>query len=131
MLDTAVTGGVPKSARGSVKAGAREALPLASPLRRDLTHDLGEDFAPRRSSVGQVGARIQEDEDFVPGRGFGGLRFLVRGIPKSVVGRVLAGGVVLAVLGAVIAGMWELRSMLLSNSRLVPGVEFGDSDYGQ
>ena len=107
MLDTAVTTRVPQKARKSA----------ATP---SLRRDLGEDFAPRRTSIAPVTGMVNEDEDFVPSRRFGGLRFrLDGGIPRSVIGRVLYGTAFLAVLAVVLGGAWEARAMLLANPRLV------------
>ncbi len=114
MLDAAVTGQVPRRARTPVRPAAT--APVGPSARRDL----GEDFAPRRSSLGPVGEMVQDEEDYVPARRFGGLRFRLRaGIPRSIVGRVLAGCAVLAALGGTILAMWELRGMVLHNPRLV------------
>jgi cell division protein FtsQ len=68
-----------------------------------------------------VGARIQEDEDFKPRRhSFGGLRFRLNGgIPRSVLGRVLAGCALLVAIAGTGFGMWELRQQLMVNPRLV------------
>ena len=61
-----------------------------------------------------------EDDDFVPRPGLGGLRLRLRGgIPRSIIGRCLAGAAILLALGASIAGMWGLRALLLRNPRLV------------
>ena len=108
MLDTALNKRAPKAAKDPARS--------APALRRDL----GEDFAPRRRSSGPVGARIQEDEDFQPRRTFEGLRFRLRGgVPRSLVGRVLAGGLVLAAIAAAGFGLWDLRQGLLANPHLV------------
>lgn len=115
MLDTSVTTRVPKSARNPARDQSRP--PGTPSLRRDL----GEDFAPRRRSVAPVSNILHaEDEDYVPRPGLGGLRLRFRGgIPRSVIGRCLAGTAMLIALGATVAGMWGLRSLLLHNPRLV------------
>jgi cell division protein FtsQ len=111
VLDTAVTKRVPKAAKEAAR------LPGAPSLRRDL----GEDFAPRRRSVASTAGMVREDEDYSPRRRAGGLRLRVSGlaIPRSWIGRVAAGTVVVAALGATLAGMWEARRLLLTNPRLV------------
>ncbi len=116
MLDTAVTTRVPKAPRNPARETNR--LTGSPSLRRDI----GEDFAPRRRSIAPASNVLlaDDEEDFVPRRSLGGWRLRFRaGIPRSVVGRVLAGCALFVVLGATIAGMWGLRSMLLSNPRLV------------
>ena len=124
MLDTTVTTRVPQDARKSPRNPARDQTrPLGTP---SLRRDLGEDFAPRRRSVAPISNTMHPDEDdYTPpvGRtGFGGLRLRLRGgIPRSIIGRCLAGFAILAALGASLAGMWELRSLLLANPRLVIG----------
>jgi cell division protein FtsQ len=114
LLDTAVNSRVPSNAKKDGRTQAREAgrIPGSAGLRRDLM----EDFAPRRTSVSRTSQLGDSEDD--PQRG--GLRLRLRGgIPRSVVGRVLAAVALLAALGATIAGMWELRSLLLKNPRLV------------
>ena len=60
------------------------------------------------------------DDEYVPPKRFGGIRFRLRaGVPRSTVGRLIAGGVVLAGLLSFTAGLWEARTMLLHNPRLV------------
>jgi len=124
LLDTTVTTRVPQDARKSPRNPARDQTrPLGTP---SLRRDLGEDFAPRRRSVAPISNTMHPDEDdYTPpvGRtGFGGLRLRLRGgIPRSIIGRCLAGFAILAALGASLAGMWELRSLLLANPRLVIG----------
>ncbi len=110
MLDTALNKRVPKAAKDAARSAPSPSL------RRDL----GEDFAPRRRSSGPVGARIQEDEDFQPRRNLGGLRFRLHGgIPRSIVGRVLAGGLLLVAIAGAGVGLWEMRQQLMANPRLV------------
>jgi len=63
---------------------------------------------------------VQDDEELAPRPGGGRLRLRFgAGIPRTVVGRIVAGCAVLAALGGAVAGMWEIRAMLLSNPRLV------------
>ena len=113
MLETALKDQVPKGARGAGR------IPGAVPSRPALRRDLGEDLAPRRRSV-SAASRLTEDEDFVPRRRAGGLRLrLGGGIPRSMVGRFLAGAALLTTLAATLAGMWEARAELLKNPRLV------------
>ena len=122
MLDTAVTNRVPpdagrparKSAKGS--GGDMNRLPGSATLRRDI----GEDFAPRRRGVVSAAQVLHDDGDYGDGPASRGLRLRFRGgIPRSIVGRSLAGVAVLAGLGAAIASMWGVRSLLLTNPRLV------------
>ena len=116
MLDTAVTTRVPKAPRNPARETNRL---LGSPM---LRRDIGEDFAPRRRSIAPASNVLHADdeEEYRPSRSLGGLRLrLGAGIPRSVVGRVLAGCVLLGTLGITIAGAWGLRSLLLSNPRLV------------
>lgn len=116
MLDTAVTTRVPKAPRNSARETNRMA---GSPT---LRRDIGEDFAPRRRSIAPANLlHSDEDDNYTPRRsGFGGLRLRLRGgVPRSIVGRVLAGCILFGALGTTIAGMWGLRSLLLSNPRLV------------
>ena len=111
MLDTAVNKRVPKAAK-------EPARPVnLSPLRRDL----GEDFAPRRRSIAPTAGLVREDEGYGPSRRLGGLRVRVSGlaIPRSWVGRVAAGSFGVAMLGAMLFGMWQARKLLLTNPRLV------------
>ena len=116
LLDTAVTTRVPKAPRNPARETNRL---LGSP---SLRRDIGEDFAPRRRSIAPATNVLHADdeEDYTPRRSLGGLRLRLRGgIPRSVVGRVLAGCALLGALGITIASAWGLRSLLLSNPRLV------------
>lgn len=122
LLDTTVTNRVPpdagkaarKSSRGS--GGDTNRLPGSATLRRDI----GEDFAPRRRGVVSAAQVLHDDADYGDGPTTRGLRLRLRGgIPRSIVGRSLAGVAVLAALGTAIASMWGVRSLLLTNPRLV------------
>ena len=112
MLDAPVQD---RTARGSASSAP------ATPLRRAagaprLRRDLSDDYA-RRSAANPTG---DETEEFVPRRRFGGLRFRLRGgVPRSMVGRLLAGGVVLGGCVAFTAILWVARSMLLHDPRLI------------
>ncbi len=109
MLET-VKDQVPKAARGA----GRSAGAAAPAVRRDL----GEDLAPRRRSVSA--SRLTDEEDLVPRRRANGVRLrLGGGVPRSLVGRVLAGCALVGALGATLAGLWEARAGLLRNPRLV------------
>ena len=77
---------------------------------------MGEDFARK------AGSPAADEERYVRGRGsrFTGLRFrLAGGVPRSVSGRVIAGAVVLAGLVGFTAVIWEARSLLLHDPRLL------------
>ena len=112
MLEAPLTSRAPRT---TVKTGGPRRVPGAPSLRRDMS----EDFA----GGGRVLA-VGDTEDEVPGyvrsRRFSGLRFRLRGgVPKSVVGRVTSGVVLLGALGAFTAVLWEARSMLMRDQRLV------------
>ena len=78
-----------------------------------LRRDLAEDFARRATARG-------DEEEYVPRRRFSGLRFRIRGgVPRSLLGRVLAGATVLAMLGGFTAALWAARSVLMHDSRLM------------
>jgi cell division protein FtsQ len=110
VLDTASTTRAPKAGRGPVRTAGTPTL------RRDL----GEDFAPRRRSQGAASDMVPEEDDYTPPRHLSGLRLRLRGgIPRSMVGRVLAGGALVAALGVATAGLWSMRTILFSNPALV------------
>ncbi len=113
MLDAPVTGRVAREAKAPGAKVPRR-VPGAPALRRDLS----EDFAGGRVIA------VGDDEDEVPGyvrsRRFSGLRFRLRGgVPKSVVGRVAGAAVLLGMLGGFTAVLWEARSLLMHDPRLV------------
>lgn len=119
LLDTPLTNRVQpdtgKPSRKSVRGSATDTnrLPGSPALRRDI----GEDFAPRRRSISPANEILEDD--YAPARSRSGLRLRLRGgIPRSIIGRCLASGAVLACLGASVAGIWGLRALLLSNPRL-------------
>ena len=112
MLDAPLTG------RGAKAPGAKAAAPRRVPGAPALRRDLSEDFAGGRVIA------VGDDEDEVPGyvrsRRFSGLRFRLRGgVPKSLLGRVAGGAVLLAMLGGFTAVLWGARSLLLHDPRLV------------
>ena len=116
MPDTAVTTRVPKAKDPARAAGG------PGPNRDLMRRDLAEDFAPRRRTLGPNGAVLNPDEDFVPiRRGVGrGLQLrLGGGIPRSMVGRILAGVALVVALAAALGGLWGMRALLLTNPRLV------------
>ena len=119
MLDTTVTTRVPPDSRKAARTPARDqpGTQGTSPLRRDL----GEDFAPRRRYGAPVSnVMYSEDEVFLSRPALGGVRLRLRGgIPRSILGRCLAGVAIFLALGASLVGMWWVRSLLLSNPRLV------------
>ncbi len=109
VLEAPTKGRVSRSA-GDVPRRA----PGAPSLRRGLDTGLGEDFArgPR--------ARGDGEDIFVPVRRFKGVRFRLKGgVPRSMVGRVMAGGVLVGMLATFTAVVWGARSMLAHEPRLV------------
>ncbi len=110
MLDAPVQD---RLARPAAAAGVAPRRASAPPkLRRDLSDDYA------RRSV--AGAASGEAEEYVPRRRFGGLRFRLRGgVPRSMVGRVMAGAVVFGGCAAFVAVLWGARSMLLHDPRLM------------
>ena len=80
-----------------------------------LRRDLSDDFA-RGSRVRAAG----DEEEYVPRRRFSGLRFRLRGgVPRSTLGRVLAGGGVVLGCAAFVAVLWGARSAMLHDPRLI------------
>ena len=115
MLEAPVTGRVSREPKGALpKTAVPRRVPGAPALRRDLS----EDFAGGR--VIAVGDEEDEVPGYVRSRRFSGLRFRLRGgVPKSVVGRVAGVAVLLGMLGGFSAVLWEARSLLLHDPRLV------------
>ncbi len=114
VLQSAVKDRATRAARGAGRAPG-SAPPAA---RHDLGHDLSQDMAPRRRSL--PASRLTDEEDFLPRRRANGVRVrLGGGIPRSLVGRVLAAAFLLGALGATLAGLWQARAELLRNPRLV------------
>jgi len=113
VVDAPVKGQEPKT------GGARRVAGSPPGPRRELA----EDYA-RKSRVAAAAARSSGAEEagepaYAPRR-FGGLRFRLRGgVPRSWAGRLFAGGLVLASLGGLTAVVWEARSLLLHDPRLV------------
>lgn len=109
----------PVKGQGSKASGTRRAAgPPPGPRR-----ELADDFA-RRSRVAAAAARSSGAEEIgqpaYASRRFGGLRFRLRGgVPRNWAGRLFTGGLVLASLGGIAAVMWEARSLLLNDPRLV------------
>ncbi len=90
-----------------------------------LRRDLADDFAPelgrssQRRGVGRATDLDSEGERALANRRSRGLRLRVGGwLPKSIAGRVTAGGAVLAVFGAFGFGIWEARAAMLRDPRL-------------
>ena len=99
--------------RAAKAGGVRRAAGTPS-LRRDLA----EDFARGRGS----GRPDGDEEHYVPRRRFSGLRFRLKGgVPQSRTARVFATAVMLAGIVGFTAALWEMRSLLLHNQRLVIG----------
>ena len=89
-------------------------MPGAPSLRRDSS----EEFSSGR--VIAVGDHEDDIDGYVRSRRFSGLRFRLRGgIPKSVVGRAAGSLALLACIGGMTAMLWEMRSMLMHDPRLV------------
>ena len=97
------------------KNGGPRRVPGAPSLRRDLA----EDFAGGRR-VAAVAEPDDEMDGYVRPRRFSGLRFRLKGgVPRSMVGRVMGGVVVLGGLAAFTAVLWGARTLLLHDERLV------------
>lgn len=98
---------------GVARAASRRAA-SGPALRRDMV----EDFHGGR--VIAVGDHEDEVPGYVRSRRFSGLRFRLKGgVPSSIAGRVLGSVMLLALLGGFTAALWEVRSMLLHDPRLV------------
>ncbi len=103
MLAAPATGRVAKAA---VPAGSPRRAPGAPALRRDRDEDFAREFG-------------EGDEEYVPRR-VKGVRFrFLGGMPRSIVGRVITAVAALAGLVGFTAGLWEVRSRLLHDPRLV------------
>jgi cell division protein FtsQ len=88
------------------EAPRRRAVAPNRKLRRDFTEDFSDDFL--------------EDEDALPTRKRGGVRLKFRGgLPRTKWGRIVAGLMVVALLGICIAGLMAARSALLHDQRFV------------
>ncbi len=110
MLEAPVTG---RGAKG-LKTAAPRRVPGAPSLRRDMS----EDFAGGR--VIAVGDDEDEVAGYVRSRRFSGLRFRLRGgVPKSLTGRIAGAALLLGMLCGFTAVLWEARSLLLHDPRLV------------
>lgn len=97
------------------KNGGPRRVPGAPSLR----HDLAEDFAGGRQ-VAAVAEPGDEFDGYVRRRRFSGLRFRLKGgVPRSMVGRVMGGLVVLGGLAGFTAVLWEAQTLLLHDDRLV------------
>ena len=108
------TGFTGAAAQASTKPAAN---PRHAPGAPRLRRDLSDDFAGRRSVASAFGD--DPSDDFIPRRRFSGLRFRLRGgVPRSVLGRVLAGTALLGLMAAFTAGLWGARSLLLHDPRL-------------
>ena len=98
------------SGRGSKSTGEIPRRAGSAPaLRRGMPEDFtGDDeFDARRQMVP---------------RGFKGVRFRFKGgVPKSIAGKVVAGGVLVAALAGFTATLWAARAMLMRDPRLVIG----------
>lgn len=98
------TGGRSVSRSSTGKAAAPRRVASAPALRRGLSDDYAEQEAV---------ARVRRSQ-------FGGIRFRLKGgVPRSIAGRVMAGIVAIGILLALTAGLWEARTMLLHDRRLV------------
>ena len=87
------------------QAGTWECEPAPAGSLRRATYAEDEAFAP-----------AVDEEPYVPKRG--SIRFRLRGgVPKSVAGRIVAGGVVLAVLGVAAVTVFAVRSYLMHDDR--------------
>ncbi len=95
----------PGARGGGVKAAV---APRRSSKGPSLRRDLADDYAEQEAV-----ARVRRSH-------FGGIRFRLKGgVPRSLTGRIMAGAVVLGGLLAATAGLWEARSLMLHDRRLV------------
>ena len=109
MLETPARGRAlsPKDSRTRREAGL-------TPLRRDMAEDFGAERLRRASDRDEDGADIPATL-----KQKRGLRLrLGRSVPESVVGRVVAGGGVLVLVGIVIFGLVTARAAMLHDARL-------------
>ena len=98
---------VARAATGSLGSG--QGLNAGGFQRPRLTREMGEDFAGEGDA-----------QRYRRGSRFTGLRFRLKGgVPRSVTGRVVAGCVVLGGLIGFTAVVWEARSLLMHDPRLV------------
>ena len=107
MLEAPVKTYAPRTTPAAPRQTPRRAAKGPS-LRRDTTEDF---------------TRSETDADGFPrprGLHFSGLRFRLKaGVPHSIAGRVFAGVIVLGGLAGFTAVLWEARSMLLHDPRLI------------
>jgi cell division protein FtsQ len=88
------------------EAPRRRAAAPNRKLRRDFSEDFSDDFL--------------EDEDAPPARKRGGVRLKFRGgLPQTKWGRIVAGLMVVALVGICVAGLMAARSALLHDQRFV------------
>lgn len=98
----------PGGSRGGAGKGAAPARRGAGARGQSPRRDQADDFADREAV-----ARVRRSH-------LGGIRFRLKGgVPRSVAGRVLAGAVALGALLAATAGLWEIRTAMLHDQRLV------------
>ena len=89
------------------QAGTWEREPAPAGSLRRATYADEDAYSP---------AAEEHDEPYIPKRG--SIRFRLRGgVPKSLAGRILAGGVVLAALGAAAVTVFAVRSYLMHDDR--------------
>ena len=91
-----------------------------SSSRRDPVPDLRQDYGPRRIPGQRTEDLDPESENALAARRARGLRLRLEGkTPRSVPARVIAGVAVLAGFGGIGFGLWQARSALLHDARLV------------
>jgi cell division protein FtsQ len=79
---------------------------------------MSDDF--KGSRVLAVGDSEDDVDGYVRSRRFSGLRFRLRGgVPKSIAGRVAGVAVLVGLIGGFTAVLWEARSLLMHDPRLV------------